>query len=215
MKPNKILFIFFLALTSLTIKAQIIDSVFVNKMPDDFLPTLTKINKLELIEFYKTGQKDTVKNIFRNKVYVVDYDSINHFISIQTAENAKIEIKLFGKSPNNVIGVINTVCGPVCSSYIRFYRNNWTKMVTNIPAWNIADWLQEPDEAVNGVKLTDLFKSIFIELHFDKKTNQMVVKNNSTEFLSVEDRLSVKQFVKNDDKMYNIQISGNEVNIVP
>ena len=216
MKLNKIILLVFLASSSLLTHAQLLDDVFISKMPENILPTLSKDIRTNILSNYYAGQKDTVRNIFDNKVYAVDFDSINHYISVQTAQNAQFEMKLFPTKENidstsYIIGVIKTVCAPICSSYISFYDNNWSEIPVNFPVWQAADWLKDKNQVVDGVKLADIFNSTFVELHFDKPTNQITVKNNSADLLSVEDKLFVQPYLKDDVKTERVKISGNSV----
>lgn len=218
MKSNKILLFFIFATSSYFAQAQLIDNVFINKIPNNILPTLSKDIRTDVLKNYYAGQQDTTRNIFQNDVFVLDYDSVSNYISIQTAENAHFEMKLFPTkqkmdSTSYVIGIITTVCAPACSSYIRFYDSNWNRINLDIPTWKAADWLADKDQVFDGVKLADIFKSSFIELHFDKEKNLLTVKNNSADLLSVEDKLFVKPYLNNEVKTETIKISGDNVTV--
>lgn len=213
---------FFLSFTLLfmgafsMLQAQSIDSVFIN-MPDDFLPSLTKEMKIELVENFKLNKTDTIKDSFQNKVYVLNYDSVRSTIDVQSASNAKFEMKLFSaenakmNTSSFFIGVINTVCAPLCSSYIRFYDKNWRQLEVNFIVPQASDWLLNKNEEKQGVKLADIFKSTLIELDFNNTKNELVLKNHSNELLSIEDKLFLKSFLSEADKIYKIQISDNKI----
>ena len=186
-------------------------------MPDDLLPSLTKEMKIELVENFKLNKTDTIKDSFQNKVYVLNYDSVRSTIDVQSASNAKFEMKLFSaenakmNTSSFFIGVINTVCAPLCSSYIRFYDKNWRQLEVNFIVPQASDWLLNKNEEKQGVKLADIFKATLIELDFNKTKNELVLKNHSNELLSIEDKLFLKSFLSEADKIYKIQISNNKV----
>ncbi|MGC3978242.1 MAG: DUF3256 family protein [Paludibacteraceae bacterium] len=60
------------------------------------------------------------------------------------------------------VGVISTVCAPVCSSYILFYNADWSKIDKSYTLPTAADWLLDKTQIKQGVKLTDIFKTTFI-----------------------------------------------------
>jgi len=74
---NKHLVIVIISIISGTISAQNIGTVFLN-MPENFMPTLTKQQRFELLEYSKVNRNDSVKNRFGNFSSVQIYDSINH-----------------------------------------------------------------------------------------------------------------------------------------
>lgn len=221
MKQNKTaLFFVFVLCTFTSLNAQLIDNVFVKKIPDILFPAMEKNLRFELVEYYKAGQKDTIKNVFQNDVFILDYDSINHYLSIKTTENSQFELKLFPTkekidSTSYIIGVINTVCAPACSSYIRFYNHKWNKIEVEFTPPTALDWLNKKEEETYGVKIAEILKTSLIEFHFDKNKNEIILKNNSAELLSVEDKLLIKPYLVNDDKTYKIKVANSKVSINP
>ncbi len=221
MIQNKTVLFFTLFFSAFTISnAQLIDKVFVKTMPDIVFPSMEKNIRFELLEYYKAGQKDTIKNVFQNGVFILDYDSINHYLSIKTTKNSQFEIKLFPTkekmdSTSYIIGVINTVCAPACSSYIRFYDYKWNKMEVDFSKPTALDWLNNKDADTYGVKIAEIFKSSFLALSFDKWHNNIILKNNSADLLSVEDKLLIKSYLVNEDKTYKIKVANSKVCINP
>lgn len=204
------------------VNAQHIDKVFLDA-PETVLPYVNKTMKLEMLEYYKSGtKKDTAQHLLGGKAFVLQRDSAHHFIQIQPAENTRIEIKLFPVTENQqadsasyIIGVINTVCAPLCSSYARFYDYQWNVLPLNMPQITAADWLKNKEEIKDGMRIADVFKSSFIELTFDKIMFQITAKNNSVSLLSKEDKQLVQPFLKAEDKKMKVIFDGKEVKITP
>ncbi|MFV0472462.1 MAG: DUF3256 family protein [Paludibacteraceae bacterium] len=198
------------------LQSQQVDKVFVS-MPDIILPTLNKEIKLELMEYYKAGLTDTIQNLFNKNIFVTDYDSVSRHIQIQSAENARFEMKLFLDSSNKndtaiyyFTGVIYTVCAPVCSSYIKFYDKEWNPFNINLPEISTADWLTNKDMVKDGVKITDMINTSFLELHFSKDTEQVVIKNNFADTLTDEDRILIEPYLIKADKKISVTVSSKE-----
>lgn len=214
---NKIVVIFLLLLVVNSMYAQKIDRLFVN-MPDEIIPTLTKNMRLELIEYFKVNKVDTIKDLFQNDAYMLRYDSVNQSVDLKITPNATLSVKLFATKAkldtiSYVVGVIQTVCGPVCSSQINFYDKNWNKIKLNFVQPSASDWLTDKSAEKEGIKIANVFKTSFVEFDFGSGMNELILLNHSDELLTVEDKLFVKPYLKSDNKIYHIKATLNEINI--
>ena len=179
-------------------RAQTIDSYFVD-MPAIILPGLSSSMRLELTEYYKSERRDSIRNQFGYNVHLLALDTVNGYISLQTASNARFEMKTLLRNDTSVVlVVIRTVCGPVCSSYIHFYDKGWNKVQLDFPKLSNLDWLKNPEEMVNGEKVENILRTSFIELTINPLDNTVEARNNSVEYLSLEDKKLIEQFMKNN-----------------
>ena len=209
MKPTKFLLIALCLMFNLPGRAQTIDSYFVD-MPAIILPGLSSSMRLELTEYYKSERRDSIRNQFGYNVHLLALDTVSGYISLQTASNARFEMKTLLRNDTSVVlVVIRTVCGPVCSSYIHFYDKGWNKLKMDLPKLTNRDWIKNPDEIVNGVNVADMFPASFIELRFDTKNNGIEVRNNSAEYLSLEDKITVRTFVKKENIIFTFSSDGS------
>ena len=216
---NKIgLIVLFIAIFSSS-NAQHIDKVFLDA-PENVLPYVNKTLKLEMLEYYKqSSKKDTVQHLLGGKAVLLDMDTVHHYIKLQPAENTRMEIKLFPiqnqktDSASYVIGVIHTVCAPLCSSYVRFYDHQWDALPLNMPMLTAADWLKNKEETKDGIPIANVFKSSFIEFSFDKILFHMSVKNNSMNLLSAEDKLFFQPFIQEENKKMDVFSDGKTVKV--
>ena len=209
MKPTKFFLIALCLMFNLPGRAQTIDSYFVD-MPAIILPALSSSMRLELTEYYKSEGRDSIRNQFGYNVHLLALDTVSGYISLQTASNARFEMKTLLRNDTSVVlAVIRTVCGPVCSSYIHFYDKGWNKLKMDLPKLTNRDWIKNPDEIVNGVNVADMFPASFIELRFDTKNNGIEVRNNSAEYLSLEDKITVRTFVKKENIIFTFSSDGS------
>ena len=198
MKPTKFLLIALCLMFNLPGRAQTIDSYFVD-MPAIILPGLSSSMRLELTEYYKSERRDSIRNQFGYNVHLLALDTVNGYISLQTASNARFEMKTLLRNDTSVVlVVIRTVCGPVCSSYIHFYDKSWNELKMDLPKLTNRDWIKNPDEIVNGVNVADMFPASFIELSFNTHNNGIEVRNNSADYLSAEDKKVIEPLMKKD-----------------
>jgi len=108
-----------------------------------------------------------------------------------------------------VLVVIRTVCGPVCSSYIHFYDKSWNELKMDLPKLSNRDWLKNPEEMVNGEKVENILRTSFIELTINPLDNTVEARNNSVEYLSLEDKITVRTFVKKENIIFTFSSDGS------
>lgn len=189
---NKILFTLLIGLTiSFTAHSQKnIGDYFVD-MPLYLIPTLESSYRLELVENYQTSGKDTVQNMFSTTVRLLSLDTINQHIKVQTTDNSRFEMQLFKQKNDTLIGIINTVCAPICSSYIKFFDTEWKEVKVDFPKYNNKSWYKHSisDEAKKNID--KLVKVSFIELNFNPENQEVEVKNNTLEYLNESDKAQI------------------------
>jgi len=209
MKPTKFLLIALCLMFNLPGRAQTIDSYFVD-MPAIILPGLSSSMRLELTEYYKSEGRDSIRNQFGYNVHLFALDTVNGYISLQTASNARFEMKTLLRNDTSVVlAVIRTVCGPVCSSYIHFYDKSWNELKMDLPKLSNRDWLKNPEEMVNGEKVENILRTSFIELTINPLDNTVEARNNSVEYLSLEDKITVRTFVKKENIIFTFSSDGS------
>ena len=195
-------------LASQTSFSQTIERVYIN-MPDVLNPTLSKQNRLELLEYYKAGQSDSVTNRFGNQAYITLFDSLNQVLKVKNTQVSIFEMKLFNFKGNvPVVGVISTVCAPVCQSVIQFYDTAWNVVSLKFQMPNAIEWIKIDSlsqTAIDRKWIKNVLKTSFISLSFALDLNTIIAKNNSLEFLCEEDRKLIAPFVKTDSLIYHLK----------
>ena len=202
-KLIKLIFVsFFVFLTSFNLQARDVIKYFAD-MPVFLLPSLESTHKLELIEnFNKNATKDTLENLFGGKVRMLQLDTVAQFISIQATSVSRFDMIVLNRlDSTEFITIINTVCGPVCSSYIHFYDTQWKEIKMDFPDLSNQPWLKSPEESINGVKVKDMLKGNFLEYTFNPKENRIEVKNNTSEMLGSDEQALIKPYLA-DETIY-------------
>ena len=196
---NKILFLLVGLFFTLPVSGQKINHYFVD-MPAAFYPLLNSSLRLELMEYYKSEKRDTIQNVFGKKTQILAYDSVGNYLSIQSAANSRFEMKLLYTADSTLtIGIINTVCAPICSSGIHFYDKNWHEIKSDFPKLTTNDWLTSSDQLIEGLSISNIIKTPFLEFTFNSNSNTVAAKNNSLDYLSLEDKKSVEPFVNKEN----------------
>ena len=202
---NKIVF-FSLLIFNINFGVQAQDIIkYFTDMPAYLLPSLESSHKLELIENYQKTGKDTLENLFGGKVTLLDLDTVADYISIRTTSVSRFEMMLFQREDkSSFITVINTVCAPVCSSYIHFFDTEWKEIRMEFPKFDNRQWLKSTDETIDGVKLQDMIKGIFLEFNFNPHEKSVEVRNNSVQMLGKTEQGQIKPFFM-EDKIISVK----------
>ena len=202
---NKLVF-FSLLIFNINFGVQAQDIIkYFTDMPAYLLPSLESSHKLELIENYQKTGKDTLENLFGGKVTLLDLDTVADYISIRTTSVSRFEMMLFQREDkSSFITVINTVCAPVCSSYIHFYDTEWKEIKMEFSKFDNRQWLKSTDETIDGVKLQDMIKGIFLEFNFNPHEKSVEVRNNSVQMLGKTEQGQIKPFFM-EDKIISVK----------
>jgi hypothetical protein len=92
----------------------------------------------------------------------------------------------------DVISIIHSVCSPLCQSYVEFYDTAWNKIQLQFNMPKAIQWINKEKLAAAGDLdkewVAGTLKNSFISLRFDVANQLIVATNNSTDFLSDDDR---------------------------
>ncbi len=162
--------IIILAGTMVSLHSQKIDHFYV-EMPEILNPVINKKQRLELLEYFKAGMGDSIENRFGKQTYLADMDTIHNHILVKNTDISLFEMKMIQSGNDTIIGLIQTVCTPICQSVINFYDTRWNKypgITFNFPEakeWIDKDKVQNPELTI--VDINNLFGTSFISLSFD------------------------------------------------
>ena len=180
------------------LSAQTVDKYYVN-MPDELNPTLSKQNRLELIEYHKAGKGDSIANRFGNQAFLLSLDTLNNRLAVKNTASSTFEMKVLNLNDSTQsIGIIRTVCGSICQSSVEFYDTAWHQIPLQFTMPKAVNWLNEASLSTATVDkqwVANVLGTSFVSLGFDATKQQITAKNNSLEFLSESDRKIISPFV--------------------
>jgi len=206
---NKRLLLACLLFISAGSMAQTIEKWYVN-MPDILNPTMSKQNRMELLEYHKAGQGDSIANIFKHRAYLLKYDTLNQHITVKNTPSSTFEMKILNQADSTIIiGIIRTVCAPVCMSTIEFYDTAWNSipLLFNMPS--AIEWVdinKIPEGKVDLLWVRNLMDLSFVTLSFSDKDQSILAKNNTLDFISEADRKVIAPYVS--DKNISFGLKG-------
>lgn len=121
---------FFLIVTATlcvwTAKAQDMERIFA-EMPDSIVPVMTKNNRLDCIDFYKSKMKSNVENIYGGKSELLALG--NDYLFIMPTQKSAVAMKrLATSSGDTIIVVVSTYLSPAKESDVVFYSGKWERL---------------------------------------------------------------------------------------
>jgi len=190
------------------VMSQTVEKWYVD-MPDVLNPSLTKQNRLELLEYHKAGQGDSVVNRFGNQSLLLNLDTLNQQILVKNTPSSTFEMKILTlEDSTKIIGIIRTVCAPVCLSSVEFYDSAWNIIPLQFNMPKAIEWLDVksiPSDKIDIQWARNLMGVGFISLRFSNKSQLIVAKNNTLDFLSDEDRKVIAPYVSDKTISFDLK----------
>ncbi|NDW17366.1 DUF3256 family protein [Dysgonomonas sp. 216] len=197
--------IFFLCVFSIT-KAQDITSVFLSA-PKNILYGIDAERKDKLIASpTDTTNVEVLSDLEGTMKRLAISDD---YISLQTSKKGSIQIKLLSLvNDSKIICVINTVCGKVCDSYIRFYTTQWQLLPDNGMLFPklAKDWIIKSD----ADRLSDNFKNAIsaldmlpVKMELNGENANLKLTADIKGYLSEDDYKNLEPFLIESEKTLN------------
>lgn len=212
LKSNVILILMMcFAMAGQTLMARNIEYYYIN-MPERLNPTLTRQNKLELLEYAKAKQTDSVGNRFGKPARLLYIDTVFQCVKVQNTPVSAFEMKLFKTvAGDTIIGVIHTVCTPVCHSNVEFYNTTWTPVPLRFTSPKAVQWLDKKklqEVNIDPVWVENVLATGFISLTFSRNEDAIEATNNTLLFLSDKDRKEIGPLMS--DKQIVFRLKGKD-----
>lgn len=178
---------------------QKISTVFTD-MPDSILPSLTKYNRKDCIDFLESNMRAVVKNRFSKEVEMKKLTK--DYILFQSSESSSFEMKLLPLNDSTqVICMIKNACAPICDSDILFYDINWNKLSTSrfFTKPSLDDFIKlegMPEEIRNSIDI-ELYGA-----HADSLSTRLKISFNTLDFIDKEAADKIKPYIKSNPIEY-------------
>ena len=211
MKPKIIFTIILLNVSIYLIQGQTVSELFIKLPEAAFLP-LNVSDRSNLIALYKAGEKATVKNRFDDSCSMLRMT--NDYLQIQTGNNT-VELFLLPMiNDTKIIGLIQTVCAPVCDSYLEFYTTAWKQLSASvfITFAGKYDFLKDginPEEENIKNALIPLDISL-MQLNYDPDKQELLQYYTTPEYLSDTDRDKAIPYLKENPKRFKWNLTRFE-----
>lgn len=203
---NKLL-VCFLVLLNQSLLAQHVADIYVN-MPDFLNPTLTRQNRLELLEYHKLHQSDSITNRFGNQAHLLILDSLNQLVVVRNTASSTFEMKILKlQDSTTCIGIIRSVCAPVCLSSVEFYDTAWNVIPIVFAIPKAVEWIDTkaiPADKIDVNWVRSLMEVGFVSLTFSSENQDIIAKNNTLDFLNDDDRKLIRPYCQDKPILFRL-----------
>ena len=117
-----------LALVPLTGTARTIADFFASE-PGNIFPLLTRTNRLDMVDYYNSGQMVTITNNLTGESSLLELDSI--YLKVQSSKSRVVEMRMRTAGKDTVITVIETVMTPVPDSRLSQWNVYWQRFTSD------------------------------------------------------------------------------------
>ena len=117
-----------LALLPLTLTARTIADFFASE-PGNIFPLLTRTNRLDMMDYHKSGQTVAISNNLTGDSKLLELD--NTYIKVQTSDAKVVEMLMRTAGKDTVITVIETVMTPVPDSHLSQWNSHWQRYISD------------------------------------------------------------------------------------
>ena len=118
-----------------TVSARTIADLFGTE-PGQIFPLLTRTNRLDMVDYYNSGQIVDMENNMAGDSRLLELDST--YLKVQTSGSRVVEMLLRTAGKDTVITVIETVMTPVPDSRLTQWNSHWQRYTSdklfNMPA---------------------------------------------------------------------------------
>jgi len=211
MKSKIVFTVFSLIIAFCPVEAQTVSELFL-KLPEPVLLTLTVSDRMDLIDMYKAGEESNTRNFFGDSCSILSLS--DDYLQIRIGKNIMELFILPMINDSKIIGLIQTVCTPVCDSQLEFYTTTWKKIATSVLITFAGkyDFLKEEinpkDEIVKNALIP--LDINMIRLHYDPNKQELYQYYTTPEYLSEMDRVNVKTYLDEKAKQFKWNLSRFE-----
>ena len=168
------------------LQAQRIEQIYI-QMPEVLNPVISRQQRFELLEYYKANMGDSIQNRFGTQTRILKLDAENNHIIVQNTDISRFEIKLIPHRNDTIIGIIRTVCVPICQSSIEFFSMNWQRRTDITFVFPQAkEWINEEKVrklSLHAQNVRNALSTSFVSLTFNSETSEIHATNHSIAFL--------------------------------
>ena len=203
--------LFLLCAVVRSVQGQTANELFV-KIPESALLTLSISDRLDLIDLYKAGGEATIENLFGDSCSILRMT--DNYLQIQTGEHTMELFLLPMINDSKIVGLIQTVCAPVCDSKLEFYTTTWKKLDTSlfITFADAYDFLEEgvnpQEEKVKNV-LIPLDISL-MKLQYEPDKQELLQHYTTPDYLNETDKAKAMLYLRETPKSYKWNLTRFE-----
>lgn len=171
---------------------------FFNRAPMEIASQLSKISRLDMVDFYTSGSTVKSQNRLGRKVAIKELR--DNMISWQDDDSVTVTIAVL-PSPRSFLTdtallVIRTLPSPLADSEIKIYTTNWGEVNNStFQQPKLKDWLDTSDRKIVE-KAEEQLPFMLVTASFDPDTETLVLTNRTANFFVEGDKPEILKYLK-------------------
>ncbi len=97
--------------------------------PGNIFPLLTRTSRLDMVDYYNSGQQVAVPNNLAGEARLLEMDSA--YLKVQTSGSRVVEMRMRKAGKDTVVTVIETVLTPVPDSRLTQWNAHWQRYTSD------------------------------------------------------------------------------------
>lgn len=131
------------------VRAEDLRTLFIG-MPDSIIPTLTKSERMDFLDYMDSGMRARVRNKLGGESMMTAFS--DNSLTVMTSQSGRLEMVLFPrKNGSNLICIIRTVTARYEDSRLSFYNEDWKP----VDAESLIDYPQFEDYLTKAALKSD------------------------------------------------------------
>lgn len=173
-----------LALLPLTGVARTIGDFFASE-PGNIFPLLTRTHRLDMVDYYNSGQVVAVPNNLTGDSRLLVLDSV--YLKVQTSGSREVEMHMRTVGKDTVITVIETVKTPVPDSRLTQWNRHWQQYTSDrlFAMPSIDDFIVGKMPRDLRADLQDAMAFTLVQLAFKGDAHDIIVATHGLEHFLV------------------------------
>ena len=175
---------------SIPVSARTAADFFVDA-PDVLFPTLPRITRLDMLDYFRAGSETSSKNYF-NSYSRISSESPN-CLSIADSKRSSTQVAVLSHKNDTIIAIVNTVCTPVEDSRITFFTTDWKTsdpyLLNSSHIW----FTEEGQERIN--ELSQILPFFMVKAEFNDDATVLTLTNNAEKQLIKEEYDKIKEYL--------------------
>lgn len=152
--------------------------------PVNVFPTIDRITRLDMIDYFNSGSQKPSKNSFKGDCRILS--ASDNQITLSTSDVSEVSLSLIPQKSDTIIMVITTLKTPDDDSSARFYNSRWeeiNKGLFLVP--QLDDWIK-PESRARKEELESLFPFMLARFTYEPESGTLTLTNNVANILPEE-----------------------------
>lgn len=153
--------------------------------PVGVFPTIDKMTRLDMLDYFNSGSTKPSKNVFKGDCRILASDDSQ--ITISTSEVSEVTLSLLKEKNDTIIMVVSTLKTPVEDSSVNFYTSEWNPLAKSVFKLPQLDAWIRPEAKKDKADIENMCQFVLARIGYDPSTGTLTLTNNTAGCVAAED----------------------------